>query len=100
MSFDVVNQISAHLTGAKIHSDTLVHEKSVCPFLQRNIFIIWYLSGYVFETFYKQLRPPKSNSSSYYQQLCLSFLMTGKCSGENLSLPEHKHIEILDGGGL
>ena len=81
-------------------SGTLVHEKSVCPFLQRNIFIIWYLSGYVFETFYKQLRPPKSNSSSYYQQLCLSFLMTGKCSGENLSLPEHKHIEILDGGGL
>ena len=100
LSFDVVNQISAHLTGAKIHSDTLVHEKSVCPFLQRNIFIIWYLSGYVFETFYKQLHPPKSNSSSYYQQLCLSFLMTGKCSGENLSLPEHKHIEILDGGGL
>ena len=26
--------------------------------------------------------------------------MTGKCSGENLSLPEHKHIEILDRGGL
>ena len=26
--------------------------------------------------------------------------MAGKCSGENLSLPEHKHIEILDRGGL
>ena len=26
--------------------------------------------------------------------------MAGKCSGENLPLPEHKHIEILDGGGL
>ena len=100
LSFDVVNQISAHLTGAKIHSDTLVHEKSVYSFWQRNISIIWYLSGYVFGTFYKQLCPPKSNSSSYYQQLSLSFLMTGKCSGENLSLPEHKHIEILDGGGL
>ena len=74
--------------------------KSVYSFLQRNISIIWYLSGYVFGTFYKHLRPPKSNSSSYYQQLSLSFLMTGKCSGENLSLPEHKHIEILDGGGL
>ena len=31
---------------------------------------------------------------------CLSFLMAGKCSGENLPLPEHKHIEILDWGGL
>ena len=31
---------------------------------------------------------------------CLSFLMAGKCSGENLPLPEHKHIEILDRGGL
>ena len=26
--------------------------------------------------------------------------MAGKCSGENLPLPEHKHIEILDRGGL
>ena len=26
--------------------------------------------------------------------------MAGKCSGENLSLPEHKHMEILDRGGL
>ena len=26
--------------------------------------------------------------------------MVGKCSGENLSLTEHKHIEILDRGGL
>ena len=26
--------------------------------------------------------------------------MTGKCSGDNLPLPEHKHIEILNRGGL
>ena len=26
--------------------------------------------------------------------------MAGKCSGENLALPEHKPIEILDRGGL
>ena len=26
--------------------------------------------------------------------------MARKCSGENLTLPEHKHIEILDLGGL
>ena len=29
LSFDVVNQMSAHLTGAKIHSDILVYQKSV-----------------------------------------------------------------------
>ena len=40
------------------------------------------------------------HTSSYYQQQCLSFLMAGKCSGEILTLPEHKHIEILDWGGL
>ena len=45
----------------------------------------------------------------HYQQLLstaiLIILLAGKCSGEinlqvNLPLPEHKHIEILDGGGL
>ena len=55
-----------------------------------------YLSGYIFQTLYRQLHSMKPNSSSYYQQQCLSFLIARKCSGENLSLPEHKHMEILD----
>ena len=101
LSFDVVNQILAHLTGAKIHSDILVYENSdISTLTEKDISIISYLSGYVFGTFYRRLRSMKSNTSSYYQQQCLSFLMAGKCSGENLPLPEHKHIEILDRGGL
>ena len=101
LSFDVVNQILAHLTDAKIHSDILVHENcDISNFTEKDISIIVYLCGYVFGTFYRRLRSTKSNISSYYQQQWLSFLMAGKCSGENLPLPEHKHIEVLDRGGL
>ena len=101
LSFDLVNQILAHITGAKIHTDILVYENSdISTLTEKDISIISYLSGYVFGTFYRRLRSMKSNTSSYYQQQCLSFLMAGKCSGENLPLPEHKHIEILDRGGL
>ena len=101
MSFDVINQILAHLTGAKIHSDILVYENSdISTLTEKDISIISYLSGYVFGTFYRRLRTTKSNTSTYYQQQCLSLLIDGKRSGENLPLPEHKHIEILDRGGL
>ena len=101
LSFDVVNQMLAHITGAKIHTDILVYENSdISTLTEKDISIISYLSGYVFGTFYRRLRSMKSNTSSYYQQQCLSFLMAGKCSGENLPLPEHKHIEILDRVGL
>ena len=99
--FDVVKQILAHLTDAKIHSDILVYENSdISALTEKDISIIPYLSGYVFGTFYRRLRSTKSNTSSYYQRQCLSFLKARKCSGENLPLPEHKHIEILDRGGL
>ena len=26
--------------------------------------------------------------------------MVGKCKDEKLLIPEHKHVELLDGGGL
>ena len=101
MSFDVANQIVAHLTGAKIRSDILVYENAdISTLTEKDISIISYLSWYVFGTFYKGLRSAKSNTSSYYQQQSLSFLMAGKCSGKNLPLPEDKHVEILDRGGL
>ena len=91
----------AHLTRAEIHSDILMYENSdISTLTQKDISVISYLSGYVFGTFYRRLRSTKSNTSSYYQQQCGSFLMAGKCSGENLPLLEHKHIEILDRGGL
>ena len=101
LSFDVVNQILAHLSSAKIHIDILVYKNSdISTLTEKDISIISYLSGFVFGTLYRQLRSTKCNTSSYYQQQCLLFLIAGKCSGENLPLPEHKHIEILDEGGL
>ena len=96
-----VNQILAHLTGPKSHSDILVYENSdISALTEKDISIILYLNGYVFGTFYKRLCSTKSNTNSYYHQKCLSFLIARKCSGENLPLPGHKHIEMLDRGGL
>ena len=84
LSFDVVNQILAHLTGAKIHSDILVYENSdISTLTEKDISIILYLSGYVFKTFCRRLRSTKSNTSSNYQQQCLSFLMTGNVLDRN-----------------
>ena len=49
LSFDVVNQILAHLTGAKIHSDKLMYENSdISTLTEKDISIKSYLSGYVF----------------------------------------------------
>ena len=95
LSFDIVNQILAHLTGAKIHSDILMYENSdISTLTEKYISIKSYLSGYVF---YRRLHSAKSNTSSYYQNVRK---MVGKCSRENLPLPEHKHFEILDRGRL
>ena len=66
----------------------------------KDILIDLYFSKYVFGTFYRRLRSTKFNTRSYYQQQCLSCLIVRKCSGENLPLPEHKHIEITDRDGL
>ena len=84
LSFVVVNQILAHLTGAKIHSDILVYENShISTLTEKDISIVSYLNGYIFGTLYRRWPSPmKFNTRSYYQQQCLSFLMTEKCSGE------------------
>ena len=100
-----VNQMLAHLTGPKSHSDILVYENSdiyiyiyensdISTLTEKDISIILYLNRYVFGTFYKRLCSTKSNTNSYYHQQCLPFLIARKCSGENLPLPERKHIEI------
>ena len=48
LSFDVVNQILAQFTGAKIHSDILVYENSdISDFTEKDISIISYLSMYL-----------------------------------------------------
>ena len=57
LSFDVFNQILAHLSGAKLHSDILVYENSeISTLTEKDISIISYLNGYVFGTFYRRLR--------------------------------------------
>ena len=68
-SFDVVDQILAHLTGAKIHSDILVYENfDILTLTEKDISIISNLSGYVYGTFYRRLHSTQSNTCSYYQQ--------------------------------
>ena len=57
LSFDVVKQILAHLTGAKIHSDILRR----IFFTDKDILIDPYLSKYVFGTFYRRLHSTKFN---------------------------------------
>ena len=53
LTFDVVNEILAHVTGAKIHSDILVCENTyISTLTEKDISITSYLSGYVFGTFY------------------------------------------------
>ena len=50
LSFDVVNQILAHLTVAKLHTDILVYENSdIWTLTEKDISIISYLSGYVLD---------------------------------------------------
>ena len=68
-------------------------------FSKKDSSIVSYLGGYVFGTFYRRIRCSLKNTGLYSQQ-CLSFLIAGKCIGENVTLPEHKYVNILDRGGL
>ena len=51
------------------------------------------------EHFTEESVVPQKNTGLYSQQY-LSFLMARKCVGENVTLPEHKHVSIMDKGGL
>ena len=63
-------------------------------FSKKDSSIVSYLGGYVFGTFYRRIRCSLKNTGLYSQQ-CLSFLIAGKCIGENVTLPEHKSVNIL-----
>ena len=101
LSFENVNHVVAHLAGAKIQDDVFtLEDTSSNSFTEKEISLISYLSGYVFSTFYRRIRFSKSGScSSFYHQQCLTFLLARKCTEEQTS-SEHKHIEMLDRGGL
>ena len=92
------------MTGATIRDDVLSFDDASSKCLsEKEIAIISYLSGYIFETFYRRIRNSKSGHfGSVYCQQCLSFLIAGKCDGESISivLLEHRHVQLLDRGGL
>ena len=97
-TFEVANHISAHLIRATNEEELLTfHIKETIIFSEKDLSLTSYLAGYVFETFYKRMRSCTKNTSLYSQQ-CLSFLLAGKC--ENVTVPEQKHVDIMDRGGL
>ena len=102
LSFEVANNVLAHLAGATFHDDVLEFDDSSSDSLSdKDMSLISYLAGYVFGTFYRRIRFSKSgNYGSFYHQQCLSFLMAGKIVDESMSMPEHQHVEVLNRGGL
>ena len=102
LRFEAVNQVLAHFTGATICDVLYFGDTSSKCLSEKEISIISYLSGYIFGTFHRRIRfsKPGHFGSVYYQQ-CLSFLMVGKCDGSiPIVLSEHRHVELLDRGGL
>ena len=100
LSFEVANHVLEQLTGANIQEDVLTYDiEEAENFLEKDLSLISYLGGYVFGTFYRRIRCSTKNTGLYSQQ-CLSFLMAGKRVGENVTLPEHEHVNIMDRGGL
>lgn len=99
LSFDVANQVLVHITGAEIQNDIVEFDcENTETFSEKDLSLLSYLGGYVFGTFYRRIHR-KKNSSLYAQQ-CLSSLLAGKCIGGSITLPEHKHVNIMDRGGL
>ena len=104
MTLQVVVELLSHLTGATVHDDVLSFDYASSKFLsEKEMSIILYLPGYNFGTCYRRIYFLKSG---YFSLLCyqqsLSFLMAGEYDGESIPivLPEHKHIKLLDRGGL
>ena len=101
LGFEVGNHALSHLTGATFTADVITFAHTSNKFSEKERSIIGYLSGYVFGTFYRRIRFSKSSQSAgLYHEQCLSFLVAGKCSGESIQLPEHKHVDLHDRGGL
>ena len=100
LSFEIANHVLAQLTGATIQEDLLTYDTDRAEnFSEKNLTLISYLGGYVFGTCYRRIRCSTKNTGLYSQQR-LSFLMVGKCVGENVTISEHKHVNIMDRGCL
>ena len=101
LEFEIANQkILAYITGAT-YSDDVVHFHCDTKYSAKEKSLIAYLSGYAFGEFYRRIRFSKTaHQDQTYPQQCLSFLVTGKCVGETVSLPVHRHVDVLNRGGL
>ena len=100
LGFEIANHILAYITGAT-YSDDVVHFDCDTKFSAKKKSLIAYLSGYVFGAFYRRIRFSKTaHQDQAYHQQCLSFLVAGKCVSKTISLPEHGHVDVLNGGGL
>ena len=61
-----------------------------------HILVVMSLEHFIAE-YVAQKQPIKIKN---YHQQCLSFLVAGKCVGETVFLPEHRHVDVLNRGGL
>ena len=100
LGFEIANHILAYITGAT-YSDDVVHFDCDTKFSAKEKLLIAHLSGYVFGAFYRQIRFSKiAHQDQTYHQQCLFFLVAVKYIGEIVSLPEHRHVDVLNRGGL
>ena len=100
LGFKIANHILAYITRAT-NSDDVVHFDCDTKFSAKEKSLIVCLSGYVFGAFYRQIGFSKTaHQDQTYHQQCLSFLVAGKSVGETVSLPEHRHVDVLNRGGL
>ena len=100
LGLGIANHILAYITGTT-YSDDVAHFDCDTKFSAKNKSLIAYLSGYVFWAFYRRIHFSKTaHQGRPYHQHCLFFLVAGKCVGKAIFLPEHRHVDVLNKGGL
>lgn len=97
---EIANLILRYITRATFIDDVPTFSYNGNQFTEKEKSIITYIIGYVFGTMFRRMRFSKLHNTTLYHQQYLSFVMAGKCKDEKLVIPEHKHVELLDRGGL
>ena len=96
LGFEIADHVLAYINGAT-YSDDVVHFDCGTKSSAKEKSPIAYLSGYVFGAFYRQIPLFKTaHQDQTYHPQCLSFLVADKCAGETNSLPEHRHVNVLN----
>ena len=100
LRFEIAKHILAYIIGGT-YSDDVVHFNCDTKFSAEEKSLIAYLCGYVLEHFIAEYVSTKAaHQDQTYHQQCLSFLVADKCVGETISLPEYRHVNVLNRGGL